>query len=191
MQAKPPPTLRAIRIVVVGLTLGMIAMAALFAALHATGMRTPGALPVLPVPPRGPPAPAAAPAPLFGQPDLMLFVLGALAFGVAAMLVIVPRQLTIQGAKRYQQAQTDDEREAVFLNAISSLTITRCSMVEGLGLFGAVIFLLNGQWPLILVPAFAALVLIAFYPTDAKAAAYRESLERTGAEDLRTGRAPR
>jgi hypothetical protein len=177
MYAKPPPTLKAIRLVVICLAMGLISAAAAFAALQATGLLVPAAAPPAPIaPPGAPPVPPAS------QPDLMLFALAAVAVGVVLMLAIVPAQMLRQGARRFQQAPSEPQRDVVTLNTISSVTIMRCAMVEGVGLFGAVIFLLYGQWAVLLVPVLAALVIMAFYPTDAKAAAVRAKLERAGGE---------
>ena len=186
MYTKPPPTLKAIRIVVICLVMGLIGIAAVFAILRTTGAFVPAAAPPAPTAPSGAPAVTS-----LSQPDLMLFALAALAVGVVMMLAVVPAQMLRQGARRLETATSDAERDAVTLNTISSLTIMRCAIVESVGLFGAVLFFLNGEWPLLIVPAFAAVVILAFYPTDAKTAAIRERLERHDAGDPRPPRASR
>jgi hypothetical protein len=151
------PSLNVIRVLVAMLAMGMILMTGVFVALNVTG---------------------AAKVPSPTPPETFLYALGALAVGVTVALLIVPRVMMKQAAAQYRAATTDADRERAFLQSLTTATITRCALVEGVGLFGAVIFFLTGMWPVLAAPAIAALMLVAFFPTNGKAQAFREKLER-------------
>lgn len=152
------PSLKITQVLVAALIVGMVVATGTFVALKMTGSlkASPSPVPV----------------------ETFMMALGALAIVDTIALLVVPGMMIKKGAERYRAAATDADRETVLLTTLQTVTIIKCAMVEGVGLFGAVIFLVTGAWPALIAPALATLVLLAFFPTAGKAQAFREKLER-------------
>ncbi len=159
MYDRPPPTLKTLQIVVIALFMGMMTASGVFAMLHVTGSAKPSSAGL--------------------SPELLAGILGALALGTATMMLIVPPALIRQGAARYRAQETDEGKQFVLMQTLSTSTIIRCAMVEGVGLFGAVAFFITGMWPLLAAPALAGLLILSFFPTEGKLRRARERLEMT------------
>jgi hypothetical protein len=152
------PTLNTIRIIVAALFLGVASFTGVLVALNLGGSMKPSGSPI--------------------QPEIFAAIVGALAFGAAIALPVIPNAIIRQNAVRYRAATTEDEKRAVALQTLSISTIIKCALVEGVGLFGAVVFMLTGMWPILAAPVLAALVILSFLPSEGKIALLRERLDR-------------
>ena len=101
---------------------------------------------------------------------IMLIVLGGLAVCEVVGYVVL-RQGIIGKTRNFLREHADDDRSAVAItNAFAVLTIVAGAMLEGLGLFGAVIMLVTAEQLALIAPALAILLLLAFVlPTEDKA----------------------
>jgi hypothetical protein len=154
----PPAGVKPLRIIVLALMMGVLLASGTFAFVRSSG---------------GAPSPANPSL----TPETCLMILGATALGATMGVLVVPGVIIKQGGHRYRGAATPEEREHVLVQVLGTATVLRCALVEGVGLLGAVFFLLTGEWALLAAPALAALVLLSFFPTDGKVAALRNRLE--------------
>jgi hypothetical protein len=101
---------------------------------------------------------------------LMMIVLGGLA-ACEAIGYVVLRQGIIAKTRGFLRTHSDfGEPSAAIGNAFAMLTIVAGAMLEGLGLFGAVIVLVTGEDLALAAPAVAILLLLAFVlPNEEKA----------------------
>ena len=101
---------------------------------------------------------------------ILLMVLGLVAFGEAVGYIMIRQGLVRKTRTRLESCATEIEQTAALANGFASLTIIGGAMLEGLGLFGAVIVLLAGQLVVLLAPALAILFLLTLaFPTEKKA----------------------
>lgn len=108
-----------------------------------------------------------------GTPDsnlaLPLFIgLGALTVGVAVVQPLLRRQFLGSLAARHDAA-TDELRMGLLPPELASLSIVRAALVEGVGLFGVVVFMLTGQWAALAAPGLAIVLIAACIPTRERA----------------------
>lgn len=61
-------------------------------------------------------------------------------------------------ARRHQEAQSEVRNHQI-PPELMSVAIAGAALVEGLGLFGAVIFLLSGQWIVLIAPALSIILI--------------------------------
>jgi hypothetical protein len=155
-----PASFQALQIIVIGLFLGMASMSGVAIMVQGTagmgGAKPPGtAL----------------------TPEVFAGILGALALTSAMMLLVIPPMMIKQALPRYRAQETEEGKREVAMQTLSTTTITKCALVEGVGLFGVVTFFLTGTWLLLAAPFLAGLLLLWFFPTDGKLQRVRERLE--------------
>ncbi len=101
---------------------------------------------------------------------ILLMVLGLVAFAEAVGYVIIRQGIVRKTRAGLENCSTEIEQTATLANAFASLTIIGGAMLEGLGLFGAVIVLLTGQLVVLIAPALAIIFLLTLaFPTGKKA----------------------
>ena len=105
--------------------------------------------------------------------SIYLTILGMMAAG-ELVAYFVMRQATLKSTREKVESQTqEDQRELALVGGYAVLTIIGGAMVEGLGLFGAVIVLLTGRVEIAFAPGLAiVLLMILVFPTKAKAAGF-------------------
>ena len=101
---------------------------------------------------------------------ILLMVLGLVAFGEAVGYIMIRQGLVRKTRTRLERCAAEVEQMAALANGFASLTIIGGAMLEGLGLFAAVIVLLTGQLVVLLAPALAIVFLLTLaFPTERKA----------------------
>ncbi len=111
-------------------------------------------------------------APAEGSPEgldsTLLLVLGL--FAVAELpAYLVVRHKTINDLRRsWANRSTEHQQTRALAGAFATITIIGAAMVEGLGLFGAVIYMLTGNGCGLIAPGLAAVVLLVLFPTYGK-----------------------
>ena len=104
---------------------------------------------------------------------ILLIALGSLALCEAIGYVVL-RQGIIGKTRSFLRTHPDYDNPAVAIgNAFATLTIVAGAMLEGLGLFGAVIVLVTGEQLALIASALAILLLLAFVlPNEEKARSF-------------------
>jgi hypothetical protein len=116
--------------------------------------------------------------PAEGMGTVLLLILAMLAVGETVAYGVV-RQATMRNAQRsYETCSTDTERSALILNSFATVVIIGCAMIEGLGLFGVVIYLVSGKGLGLLAGALAVILLAASFPTAHKFHSFESSVTR-------------
>ena len=101
---------------------------------------------------------------------ILLMVLGLVAFGEAVGYIMIRQGVVRKTRTGLESCSAEIEQTAALANGFASLTIIGAAMLEGLGLFGAVIVLLTGQLAVLLAPALAIVFLLTLaFPTEKKA----------------------
>lgn len=105
--------------------------------------------------------------------SIFLAVLGMMAAGQLGAYFVV-RQGILKSTREKVESQTqENQRELALVGGYAVLTIIGGAMVEGLGLFGAVIVLLTGRLEIVFAPGLAiVLLMMLVFPTKAKAAGF-------------------
>lgn len=137
------------------------------------------------------PSPSAPPPPAPDPDDMeMIFaiLLGAWAIlAIPASLFILPamrKQAGIAAADSASDADPDAPRLAA-IGPYTTALLLRAALVEGGGLFGAVIALITGQMLFLIAPLAAAAIIGAYFPTRAKFERfYTESIEKASKESF-------
>jgi len=166
-------SIQTIRIIVCALAVGIVFFVGVTIFLNLTNGAAAAPAPGPAVSPQGAPS---------GMPDVMLIALGGLAATATMTFLLVPPLMIKQSAARWKAANTEAEREHVVMSSLSIVTIFRAALVEGVGLFGAVLFMLYGEWALLAAPALAVLLLLTLIPTQGKKEAMTTQLQRAGSE---------
>lgn len=114
-------------------------------------------------PPAGAPAGPAGP---FGGLDPLVMVMGLLMVGQVPVLTFLGVALARQAAGiASRHADEPEARERLLAGLWLNATILRAALAEGVGLFGGVILLLNGDRLALIGIGFALIVLVALIPT--------------------------
>ncbi|MBC8002196.1 MAG: hypothetical protein H7X97_06370 [Opitutaceae bacterium] len=150
MNRTQKPTLKVARILIVSLLGGLV----LFTAT-VIGLRTAGS---------SPPPSQLAP----GQSNVLLLALVGLCVVETPLFFLVPRMILRSYAAKWAAARSDDERETVVLTALQVVAIIRGAFVEGIGLFGCVIYMISGEPLALIAPGVAIAVMIGLIPTREK-----------------------
>ena len=158
---RTPPTLNSLRIMVSALLIGTISLTGTFVALQSTS--------------------TAPPAASGNTVEVFALMAGSLGAGALAGFFAFPRILVRQGAVRLRQTLNDDEKAAMALRTMTISTILRCALVEGPGLFGAVVYFITGQWAFLIAPALAIPLMLSQFPSEWKLQSMRDALEREAA----------
>ena len=109
----------------------------------------------------------------------MLIVLGGLAVCEAVGYVVFRQGIIGKTRLLLREHADDDQSASAVTNAFAVLTIVAGAMLEGLGLFGAVIMLVTAEQLALIGPALAILLLLAFVlPTEEKARNFASTVMR-------------
>lgn len=115
-----------------------------------------------------------------GLGSTLLLVLPLLALGEMPAYVVL-RQAAIARLRRScADSSSDVERTTALLNGFVILTIIAGAMVEGLGLFGILIYLVSGKTLALLAPGVAIILLAAIFPSQEKARQFESSVIPSG-----------
>ena len=152
-----PASLQTLQLVVIALFLGMASMAGVSIMVQGSGVaKAPG---------------------MAVTPELFAGILGALTLSSAMMLLVIPPMMIKQALPRYRAQDTEEGKREVAMQTLSTSTITKCALVEGVGLFGVVVFFLTGVGPFLAAPILAGLLLLWYFPTEGKLQRLRERLD--------------
>ncbi|MGE3107144.1 MAG: hypothetical protein AB7G11_08635 [Phycisphaerales bacterium] len=168
MQTRPPaaPTMNVIRVFVLALIGGMLMFAVVTLYLRAGSP-----------PPAAPPAPSATPSP--PASSVLLLALGAMSLLTLPLYFLLPALQARQHALTWRRSDSDADRDDFVMRAMMTQTVLRAALVEGVGLFGIVIFLLEGHWLALAAPAVVAVLLVALLPTRASKEQFLRRLQQT------------
>ncbi len=139
---------RTLRILIGALIMGVLMITGVAAAMAATGKAT--------------------------QKDIammLLLALGGLAIAELVAYRALVRPTILRQVRRNYAAAAEDAKEAFLLGQFTTMTILAAALIEGVGLFGAVILLITGQWAAIAAPLIAAGALAFLMPS-------REAVDR-------------
>lgn len=121
--------------------------------------------PVSPVTPTGSPSPTAQP-PL---PENVLYAaLGALGAGCLVAYFVFGAWCTTKAKAAWQARTSDDDGNDAIARLLMTTTILRAALVEGPGLFGAVLILLTGSLATIAAPVVALVLLAMLLPARSR-----------------------
>jgi hypothetical protein len=95
---------------------------------------------------------------------ILLLVLLVLAVTQAVVFPAVGRTI-VGNLQRKIATLPDGERETAAATGFQTLTIVRAALVESVGLFAVVVFLLTGKWVVLIVPAACLVVYVTMFPT--------------------------
>jgi hypothetical protein len=175
MAAQPAPTLGVIRVLVVSLLTGMLMFVAVSLFLKSNQSAMPGGAAV-----PAPTAPGGIGVPVGSSPvDLMMMALAGMGVFATAGFLFAPA-LTIKPiAAKWRAAPDEASREFALMSGLMTMTILRAAVVEGFGLFGAVIFFLHQEYTALIAPALAACALVTLVPTRTTRENFQQRLERS------------
>lgn len=115
-----------------------------------------------------------------GLGSTLLLILGLLPLGEMPAYVVL-RQATIARLRRScAESSSDVERTTSLLNGFATLTIIAGAMVEGLALFGIVIYMVSGKTLALLAPGVAIILLATIFPSVEKARQFESSAIPSG-----------
>lgn len=105
--------------------------------------------------------------------SLFLTVLGTMAVGELVAFLML-RQVMLKNIREQLEPQTQEgQRDRTLIRSYSTFTIIEGAMVEGLGLFGALIVLLTGRLEILVAPGLAIVLMIMLvFPTKDKFAGF-------------------
>src|SRR5688572_30844449 len=115
-----PGNLQTLQMVTIGLFMGLVTMSGVCVMFHGKVPITPGAAP----------------------PELMAGAVGALALISTMMLLVLPSMMIKQAAPRFRAQETEEGKGGVVMQTLSTTTIIKCALVEGVGMTGAVAYFL-------------------------------------------------
>lgn len=99
---------------------------------------------------------------------ILLIALGALVVTELIIAPVVGRVFRTQLRKALTQPTADGSPPSAAIDVLMHSRLVFGAMAEGMGMFGSVIFLLVANPTALAAPALALVVLLALYPTDAR-----------------------
>ncbi len=106
---------------------------------------------------------------------LWLGVLLALAAGSIGLVVVLSRVLVERSAANARGAEVDEHALAA---DFTTLTVIRCAVVEGVGLLGAVVYLIADLGAALMVTLASLVGLARLFPSAGRFAAFRDRVTR-------------
>lgn len=162
MNGGQQPSLKVSQILVLALLGGLVLFTAVVIGLRLTGR----------MPPTQPP--------IAGQPDVLLLALIGLCVVQTPIFFLVPSMMVKGLAAKWQAATSDEARESIVLGGLQIVSIVRGALVEGAGLLGTTIYLIQGEPLALVAPGLAAVALLAIVPTREKKEAMARRLSSPG-----------
>lgn len=144
------PSLKVAQILMLALIGGLVSFTAVTIFLNITG------------------APPQPPQPPQGQQNILMLALVGLCVLETPVFFLAPMMILKSHAPKWAAAESDEERETLVLTVLQTISIIRGALVEGIGLFGTVIYLLEREPLVLIAPAFAIVVMIGLIPTRDK-----------------------
>lgn len=161
MRQPATPSLMVVRIIPVALMMGLLVSTGVIVALKLSGsMPAGGAAGGL-------------------DPQMLMMILGAVAIGSTMGILLLPAMMMSAAALRYAASPSEEGRQGVLMQTLQVKTVLRAALAEGVGLLGAVFYMISGEWPMLIAPAVAAVAILLFIPTKGSIQRLRERLERT------------
>jgi hypothetical protein len=162
MKNQPQTSLGTLRMVVICLVMALIFAGGGLALVRSVGP--------------GSPAPPGA-AGQSGQPVNIYLLMLAAYVPMSYIAAFVFRSLYCAAArKKFTPTSDHDSDQRALISRFSAMTILCCSLLEGAGLLGAVVHYLTGNLQALIPVALSAFVMLLFFPSDGRFAAFERDV---------------
>jgi len=111
-----------------------------------------------------------------GQLSILLIVLVSLCVIETPIFFILPGVILKNQARKMAEAASEEDRETIVLTALQIVTTLRGALAQGLGMFGSVIYLIDGEPLALIAPGVTPAMMAMLMPTRDKKDALRRKL---------------